>query len=80
MKIKQRFNGIKSTISKHTRIELGLVLAVIGTFAWPVYRAIAKIESHEIRINRNEQDIKKIDLIAEDVNIIKGWVQAQPKK
>lgn len=74
MNFKSGFSKIKFVIAENSTIELGVLLTIISLCAWPMYQAIAKLENHETRISRSENDIKKIDQISDDVSYIKGVV------
>lgn len=68
-----------AVINKRTKIELGLIIAVLSvcggliTFA---YRGFAMVEKHEEAIGALQNKVDKIDKIAEDVSYIKGRIDS----
>lgn len=64
-----------STINKRTKIELGLIIAILsvsGGLIGFAYKGFAMVEKHEDAIGILKIKVEKIDKIAEDVSYIRG--------
>lgn len=64
-----------SSINKRTKIELGLIIAILSVCGGLVsfaYKGFAMVEKHEDAIGILKIKVEKIDKIAEDVSYIRG--------
>jgi len=67
-----------SIINKRTKIELGLIIAilsVLGGLISSAFKGFAMIEVHEATIGGLKIKVEKIDKIAEDVSYIRGRME-----
>jgi hypothetical protein len=77
--------SIKAIITKHTRIELGLlvsIMAVVGSGLVFVVRSLASVEDHTNRISRIESREARFEVAIDDINYLRGRFDATfpPKK
>lgn len=66
-----------AVINKRTKIELGLIIAVLsitGSLVGFAYKGFAMVEKHEDAISTLKTKVEKIDKIAEDVQYIRGRI------
>jgi hypothetical protein len=78
--IKKGIDKLKVVIAENSTIELGVLLTIISLCAWPMYKAIAELENHSVRLNRVEKDVSKIDKISEDVGYIRGVIETMERR
>ena len=76
---------ILSTLTQHTKIELGLILsllAIAGSGLVFIAKSLAEIQDHGNRLTRSEVRIDKLEKMANDVSYLKGRFDAEfpPKK
>lgn len=69
-----------NVLNKRTRIELGLIIAILtvsGGLIGFAYKGFAMVEKHEDAIGILKIKVEKIDKIAEDVSYIRGRMDSE---
>lgn len=75
--------NVIAVINKRTKIELGLIIAILSATSGIVafaYKASATIEIHSSEISELKKKSDKIDEIAENVAYIKGRIDKQSRR
>lgn len=74
--------NVIAVINKRTKIELGMIIAILSLSGGVVpfaYHAFATVEQHGVAITELKQKVDKVDKIAEDVAYIRGRIDKREK-